>query len=1106
MSQPSSKVYTFEDLMKNPTVLPKYQRDFAWDKDKMIQLWDDLRAHLFSEDQTKSKSDKYYLGAVVIDAVNEPEALVDGQQRFTTMTLISCAARDALIATGNVKEAHDVQSKLICKVEPGSLEYVDPIIKFQLLDTPSGGHHLSSEFRLLPYRKRITDVPTGILTKACDGNLGHISIDVEKSNKVQWSVDSAERWEFKLWDKQNQKYYDNKKFTTIEHDDNILAFNDNAPVKIHIKGKTDVNIPAGLEVVLSSNVKWCSNCKCSEKSEKTRKCDVFHRDNRQFYLHVRNDIEQLVLGEKTYSPDRGIAPTEFSTGLRLRNPGPAPLLQSASHTPSEPEATKFKEEMPILREWPSDEELLGLIKVHPETSENREVELKARLRYPIYEGKIRKRSHYMIQKCMRAIASMLNTKGGFLFIGVTDAGLIQGIHDENYDNDEDAAATLQNHIENYLGQHQEKFVDIKVITDDEGRKILVAKISRCDIPTEMYMWQLDGNGGKVKDSEVKHFFVRANLKTTSYTGTKKEQHIRTFIAPPLESTTFEHEIQAITISQAEPPAPPRLNRDTAPCPRSGCEFTGTSEELDSHQETCEYLDSDQKDPIPKDAYFSILYREAWPNWLDDVGKRVNQLRRLIYKTCFTKIKFSKDTTSAIEHFMLTNDSSRFEPLNSYDLVSAFTVKLEKTEEGVKRNKHQKRIRKLWDQVSHDLYITTEKDDKKINAFFFNWLLSTGRRERGKKRYTKDKSWNGIKREFDERTEDDGTFRYKEMEELYEEMNRFAKIYLRLADTKHHFWNEDPYDTAACRDERNLLSIIATNSSEIQHIPPLMCLVNRIETEEDADRSTVRNFLKNYNYVLLRYKTIPGLRGTSSGIKGGDIYSKMQGSENWIEDILHADMSNSSDLEMISNLPLQLEEFVTDKDQYPWSEDHDSWPTLNQWTQGKHNKENTRIRHVLFSVERALETQKSPEMHTLHATSVHAEHILAQDNKVLKDEDGIAWPNSNTFLVENPDWDHEDNDELSYEISMKYWKKHVHSLGNRCLLEDTANTAIKNLHPANKFSHPKDPRFPFNNSNYKTARMAFEIWTDRGSRHWEHYHMEELSKLYMNAIVKYFTPE
>ena len=97
MSQPSSKVYTFEDLMKNPTVLPKYQRDFAWDKDKMIQLWDDLRAHLFSEDQTKSKSDKYYLGAVVIDAVNEPEALVDGQQRFTTMTLISCAARDAPI-------------------------------------------------------------------------------------------------------------------------------------------------------------------------------------------------------------------------------------------------------------------------------------------------------------------------------------------------------------------------------------------------------------------------------------------------------------------------------------------------------------------------------------------------------------------------------------------------------------------------------------------------------------------------------------------------------------------------------------------------------------------------------------------------------------------------------------------------------------------------------------------------------------------------------------------------------------------------------------------------------------------------------------------------
>ena len=97
---------------------------------------------------------------------------------------------------------------------------------------------------------------------------------------------------------------------------------------------------------------------------------------------------------------------------------------------------------------------------------------------------------------MRAIASMLNTRGGFLFIGVDDYGIVQGIHDENYDDHDDAMKTLEQHIINYLGSHQEKFVDIKIITDLDGKEVMVAKIDRCDIPTHMQYFDMDETGGR----------------------------------------------------------------------------------------------------------------------------------------------------------------------------------------------------------------------------------------------------------------------------------------------------------------------------------------------------------------------------------------------------------------------------------------------------------------------------------------------------------------------------------------------------------------------------------------------------------------------------------
>ena len=249
----------------------------------------------------------------------------------------------------------------------------------------------------------------------------------------------------------------------------------------------------------------------------------------------------------------------------------------------------------------------------------------------------------------------------------------------------------------------------------------------------------------------------------------------------------------------------------------GCNFSGNPDEVKEAMAKCEYNEAGKKEKISVNSYCSIPYRyENWTQtWLREEKQRALETTKLILNTTFTEITFKRDRSYAIDHFMLTNDSSRFEPLNSYDLVSAYVVKLTRVELGEKMNSHQKKIKKYWDEISQDLYFH-QKGCQEDHSFFFSWLLATGRRESTAKRYTKDKSWNGVKKEFDERTDDDG-FQYESIADVFREMRDFSKIYLRLIDTKHDFWNQDPYNTANCRNEKNLLRIISTIPNEVQHI-------------------------------------------------------------------------------------------------------------------------------------------------------------------------------------------------------------------------------------------------------------------------------------------------
>jgi len=72
--------------------VPRYQRDYAWTKDQVEQLWSDLASAFHA-------SQDYFLGSIVVMTEGDGSeqkvfSIVDGQQRLTTVTILLCAIRD----------------------------------------------------------------------------------------------------------------------------------------------------------------------------------------------------------------------------------------------------------------------------------------------------------------------------------------------------------------------------------------------------------------------------------------------------------------------------------------------------------------------------------------------------------------------------------------------------------------------------------------------------------------------------------------------------------------------------------------------------------------------------------------------------------------------------------------------------------------------------------------------------------------------------------------------------------------------------------------------------------------------------------------------------
>lgn len=122
-----TKTVNLNDILGNGKIyrVPQFQRDYSWEQDNWEDLWNDI------ELAAESKN-AHYMGSVVLQStIGKEYLIIDGQQRFTTLTILTLAVIDAiqkLADKGNEvaqnKERIDIlMRQYIGQKDPTSLSY-----------------------------------------------------------------------------------------------------------------------------------------------------------------------------------------------------------------------------------------------------------------------------------------------------------------------------------------------------------------------------------------------------------------------------------------------------------------------------------------------------------------------------------------------------------------------------------------------------------------------------------------------------------------------------------------------------------------------------------------------------------------------------------------------------------------------------------------------------------------------------------------------------------------------------------------------------------------------------------------------------------------------
>ncbi|MHB1706896.1 MAG: DUF262 domain-containing protein, partial [Acidithiobacillus sp.] len=92
--------------------VPAYQRAYSWTDEQIEELLRDL------SDAIRQKDAEYFLGTVVLTKNQSgPHAVIDGQQRLATISILICAVRNYFVAIGDAERADGLHREYLAKKE-----------------------------------------------------------------------------------------------------------------------------------------------------------------------------------------------------------------------------------------------------------------------------------------------------------------------------------------------------------------------------------------------------------------------------------------------------------------------------------------------------------------------------------------------------------------------------------------------------------------------------------------------------------------------------------------------------------------------------------------------------------------------------------------------------------------------------------------------------------------------------------------------------------------------------------------------------------------------------------------------------------------------------
>ena len=91
MKGSEAKITGFMEGADKRFIIPVYQRKYDWKQENCRQLWDDLKKTV------RDKRDSHFFGSIVSSVVPNGSKIeyhiIDGQQRLTTVTLLSAGEK-----------------------------------------------------------------------------------------------------------------------------------------------------------------------------------------------------------------------------------------------------------------------------------------------------------------------------------------------------------------------------------------------------------------------------------------------------------------------------------------------------------------------------------------------------------------------------------------------------------------------------------------------------------------------------------------------------------------------------------------------------------------------------------------------------------------------------------------------------------------------------------------------------------------------------------------------------------------------------------------------------------------------------------------------------